>query len=205
VAEPVDKSISVRGETYRKLTHLFALVIPVCYYIFGWSRTTMLLILVPVTIVVILMDISRLKGWRFYNLFRWMVSKMVRNNEQKGDFTGAFYILIASCIAIAIFSKPIALAALTFIIIGDPAAVLVGRNFGRHRFCGQKTIEGSLAFLVATIPVGLLAPDLPTAVGLTGAFVATITEGLSGSIDDNMSVPLISGTVMHIMLKAGLF
>lgn len=205
MAEPIDKSISVRGEMYRKLTHLFALVIPGFYYVFGWSRGTMLFILLPVTIIIILMDISRLKGWKFYNLFRWMVSKMVRSNEKKGNFTGAFYILIASCIVVAIFAKPIALAALTFIIIGDPAAVLVGRSFGKHRHCGQKTVEGSLAFLVVTIPVGLLAPGLPLAVGLTGAFVAAITEGVSGPVDDNMSVPLISGTVMHIMLKTGLF
>lgn len=205
MSEPIDKSISGRGETYRKLTHLFALVIPGCYYAFGWSRATMLFILVPATIVIILMDISRLKGWKFYNLFSWMVSKMVRTNEKKGNFTGAFYILIASCIVVAIFSKPIAMAALTFIIIGDPAAVLVGRNFGKHRYCGQKTVEGSLAFLIATIPVGLLAPDLPVVVGLTGAIIATATEGLSGPVDDNMSVPLITGTVMHIMLKTGLF
>jgi dolichol kinase len=104
-----------------------------------------------------------------------------------------------------LFSKPIAIAALTFIIIGDPAAVLVGRSFGHHHYGGHKSIEGSLAFLAVAIPVGFLAPDLPLAVGLVGAFVAAVTEGLSGPIDDNATVPLISGTIMHIMLKAGIF
>ncbi len=203
--EPINKNISVRGEVYRKLTHLFALVIPGCYYAFSWSRTTMLLVMVPVTIIIVLMDISRLKGWKFYGLFRWMVSRMVRDNEKKGNFTGAFYILITSCIAIAVFSKPIAIAGLAFIMIGDPAAVLVGRKYGRHRFGGHKSIEGSLAFLIVAIPVGLLAPGLPTMVGIVGAVVAAVTEGLSGPIDDNTSVPLISGTVMHIMMQTGLF
>ncbi|HDL02617.1 MAG TPA: hypothetical protein ENH25_00640 [candidate division Zixibacteria bacterium] len=125
---------------------------------------------------------------------------MVRSTETSGDFTGATYILSTVCFTAAFYSKPVAAAALAFIIVGDPASALFGRRYGKHRF-KNKSLEGSLAFLVPATIVGIFAPELPVTVGILGAIVATVTEAVSFKVDDNTTVPLISGLVMTLALK----
>jgi dolichol kinase len=98
------------------------------------------------------------------------------------------------------YDKAVAIAALAFIIVGDTAAALVGRKFGRHYF-RHKTLEGSLGCLLATLLVALVAPGLPLWVALAGAVTATLTEAVSFRIDDNISVPVVSGLIMTLLLK----
>lgn len=193
-----NNQIPFRAEFYRKLTHLGALIIPGGYYYFDFSRVEMLSIMVPVAIGMIFIDISRLRGWRFWNLFKPMIASMAREHELKGDFTGAAYILTTVCLVIALFDKPVAIAALAFIMTGDTAAALIGRKFGKHKY-RHKSLEGSLAFLVAAVITAFFIPGLPLTIGLIGAVVATITEGVSFKIDDNATVPLVSGLVMHLL------
>jgi dolichol kinase len=189
-------------ELWRKATHMGALSIPAGYYILGLSKGTMLTIMVPLTLAMILIDIARFRQWSLWEKFaRRFLSAMVRPHEKQGDFTGATYILIAVCLTVALFTKPIAIAALAFIIVGDSFAAVLGRKFGRHRFGGRKTIEGSFGCLIGTVMVALAVPNLPLPIGLIGACAATLTEAFSLRIDDNLSVPLISGLTMTILQK----
>lgn len=203
-----DASVSTSGqipfvqEIWRKATHMGAMVIPGAYYLTGIEKSAMLMIMIPIALVMVMVDISRLRRWRFWNEFACRIGgKMVRGHEEAGDFTGATYILISVCFTVALFSKPIAVAALAFIIVGDTLAALVGRKFGRHRWFGHKSVEGSLACLVGTVMVAFLAPELTLAVSLFGALVAAVVETLSVSIDDNISVPIVSGVAMTLLSK----
>jgi dolichol kinase len=59
-----------------------------------------------------------------------------------------------------------------------------------------------LCFLAALVVSSLpSAPHLPLWVGIIGASVATLVEAAPLPINDNFSVPLISGLVMHILIK----
>ncbi len=196
--------ISFTGELMRKLTHFLALVIPLGYYLLNLRRWEALAIMIPISIAMVIVDIGRLKNWRIWNLFKGILSPIIREHEMKGDFTGASYILLTSCFAIALFSKPVAVASLAFIMAGDPAAAIIGRKFGRIRF-KSKSLEGSLAFLVMALLVSFVAPDLPLRIGLIGAVVATVTEAVSFHLDDNASVPLVSGLVMELIVKSAIF
>ena len=159
----------------------------------------MLSIMVPVAIAMVIIDISRLKQWRLWKLFEPMINSMAREHELKGDFTGATYILVTSCIVIALFDKPIAMAALAFIMVGDAAAALIGRKFGKHKF-GNKSLEGSLAFFITALVVVFVIPGLPYSIGIVGALFGAITEAVSTKIDDNASVPLVSGLLMQLLM-----
>jgi dolichol kinase len=188
-------------ELMRKGTHMGALVIPGGYYFLHLDRPQMLSIMVPVTVAMILIDIARLRQWLFWKAFaRRIFSPMIRQHEMAGDFTGATYILLSVCLTVALYDKPIAIAAMAFIIVGDTLAALVGRRFGRHKF-GNKSVEGSLACLAGTVIVAVLMPDLPMGIRLLGAVVATIVEALPLSIDDNITVPILSGLSMTLLNK----
>ena len=192
------KQISFVQELARKATHMGALIVPFGYYVFGFDRTEMLSILIPVFLLMLVIDISRLRHWRLWaSVVSPVFGRMIRQHESDGDFTGATYILLSFCLTIGLFDKPIAVAALAFIIVGDTFAALIGRRWGRHRF-RTKSVEGSLGCLVGTIIVALLVPELAIVVGLIGAVVATVTEALSFGIDDNISVPLVSGLIMTL-------
>jgi dolichol kinase len=193
--------IPFTGELARKATHLGALVIPGGYHILRLDKADMLAIMIPITLLMILIDISRLRDWAIYRSFMGrFVTPMIRDHEHAGDFSGATYILLSVCLTVALYSKPIAVAALAFIIVGDVFAALIGRKFGRHRF-GRKSVEGSLACLVGTLVVALLVPEMALPVSVFGAVVATITEAASFRIDDNISVPIVSGLAMTIFAK----
>lgn len=192
--------ISFKGEILRKLTHLFALVIPCGYYLLGLDKGTALAIMIPVTLAMVIVDIGRLRNWRIWYLLKPFLAPIIREHEMKGDFTGASYILATSCFAIAMFSKPVAVASLAFIMAGDPSAAIIGRKWGKHRY-GSKSFEGSLAFLLSALIVAWIAPGLPLEVGIVGALVATVTEAVSSGVDDNASVPLVSGLAMHLLVR----
>ncbi len=196
-----DGQISFAQELLRKTTHMGAMVIPGGYYLLGLEKGGALSIMVPITLFMILIDISRLRQWGLWrHVFGKVFAPMIRAHEQAGDFTGATYILISACATIALFSKPIAIAALAFIIVGDSLAAVIGRRYGRHRFLNGKSFEGSAACLFGTVVVALVARylDLPVSIGLIGALTAAVIEALPLGVDDNISVPLVSGAIMTL-------
>ncbi len=179
-----------------------ALAIP-SLYLWGLdsNKTIALSILVPIALFMTLVDVSRLRNWPMWQLFRPLSGSMVRKHEEEGDFTGAFYILWMFCLVIAIFDPIIASISASFIIVGDTLAALIGRRYGKHRFRG-KSLEGSLACLFGTLVVAYVGSSLfaiPLAITVIGAFVATIVEAIPDFIDDNLSVPLISALVMTLI------
>lgn len=193
-----DGQISISAELVRKGIHLCALTIPV-----GYSLMPFLPAILAVSAaagISILLDIARFRGWRLWKIVAVILTPIIRDHEFKGSFIGASYILTTSAVTIALFPKTIAVAAIVFIIIGDTAAAIIGRLLGRHRLIGKKTIEGSLACLVSLILVSFLIPGLPLVAGLAGALAATLAEAFSGKIDDNLTVPIISGLVMLLVM-----
>ncbi len=182
-------------EFKRKAIHLGALSIPMGYYFL--PKRTALLVLIPIVLIILTGDIIRLKELPGSNLIKRIFGAMLRDHEN-ADLSGASYILSGAAFTIAAFSKPVALAALGFIILGDIAAALVGRKYGRIKI-GDKTLEGSLTFFGVCILVALLVPDLSFVIGIIGALIATFIEALTLPLDDNLIVPVICGLAMQIL------
>ncbi len=124
---------------------------------------------------------------------------MIRSKESK-DFIGATYILTGSIITIFMFDKPIAIAAIAFIVVGDTAGAIVGRLWGRVRF-RSKSLEGSIGFFAACFLVSLIIPGIPFWVKVAGAFTATIVEAITLHIDDNFIVPITSAALMQVIVS----
>jgi dolichol kinase len=200
--------ISFYNEFKRKGIHLFALCIPVGYFFL--PKPISLLILSPFVVGSIIMDIIRLRRLPLHGFLNRLLGPILREHEG-ADFAGSSYILSASFLCILLFDKSVAVAAICFIILGDIAAALVGRRFGKMRFKwgfkknslanNRKSLEGSFSCLLMCMLVAVLVPHLPLWVGLIGAMIATIAEGLTLPINDNFSVPLVSGLFMQILVQ----
>jgi len=108
---------------------------------------------------------------------------------------------IAVLLTILTVPKIAALVAIYTLAIADPLAAIVGIRFGRRRIAQKRTIEGSLAFFVATVAIA--APVLRWGTGaaqLTAAeasatigIVAAGCELLPLRIDDNLTIPVVVG------------
>lgn len=199
-AEDMDNELEITylNESLRKATHLFGLVIPVGYFL--TNREIALCVLIPIMLFFVLFDTARIRGWSLWAIVEPIWGRMIRPQEMK-RYTGASYIMLASVLTIAMFPKMIAVCALTFIIIGDTAGAMIGRKWGKHKF-RNKSYEGSTAFFLSSLIPAAMIPGFPFWIGAVGALIATITEALSGDIDDNLSVPLVSGLAMHLLIKA---
>ncbi len=194
-----ESDIPISAELVRKGIHLFALVIPIGYF-FLTFQIAIISVLVASGIS-ILLDLSRFKGWPLWRLTARLLKPIIREHEFKGGFTGSTYILATSSLSIFLFPKMVAISAIVFIIIGDTAAALIGRIYGKHRLVKGKSIEGSTACLISLMIATFFIPGLPIWVGFAGAFAATAAEAFSGKLDDNFTVQVASGLVMLGMLR----
>ena len=187
-----------RSEYFRKIIHIFNLVIPFTYLFFLESRFQALRILVPLTLFAIVIEYLRVRSAVIKKIFNNFLKSMLRIHEMDGKYTGATWVFISSTLTIAIFPKEIAIISLVYMSLGDTIAGLVGRKFGKTKFY-NKSIEGSLAGLIVCLLSGYLVNlTLPLVVVFSGAFAAMFIELLPMPIDDNLSVPLFAGTIMVI-------
>ncbi len=187
-------------ELLRKTTHLAGFFLPLLYIVL--EKSTMLLIVGCLAGIAVIVEFLKWVSERFRDLFFCVFKSILRTHEQKGAITGATYYIVSILLCIFFFEKSIAIVCIFFIILGDTAAALVGRRWGRTRLIGNKSLEGSAAcFIVCTAITLLWLKQLNPVVGITGAFVATLVELLPFRIDDNLTVPLISGAVMQLMIK----
>ena len=187
------------SELLRKLLHLSNLVIPFTYLFYFESKVQALIILLPITSFAFLIEYLRINSTSVKNTFDKYLFSMLRKHEKSGKYTGATWVFISSTLSIGIFPKEIAIISLVYMSIGDTAAGLIGRKFGRIKIF-NKTLEGALAGFIVCLMVGLMIDlNLSKTVVTIGALSATIIELMPIPIDDNLRIPLFSGTVMYFM------
>ena len=185
-------------ELRRKSIHLLGLVVPILY--FFTSRD--LAIIGVGGLVVLALAAELLKGLvpTFRAIFLRIFSPILRSQEQKGGLTGATYFLIGSFLCILLFDKTLAIVCLCFLTLGDLCAALIGKQWGRIKLFSRKSLEGSLACFVVCTAAALLI-GLHPVLAIAGALVATLIELLPIGVDDNVTIPLISGLAMHLLVS----
>ena len=186
---------------WRRLFHLIAgSSIPIAGIIVVSPH--MVMVLAALSGSALALDLVRFRlGWLNRYFLRWLAPLLKGSEERR--ITGATYLLIAALAVFWLFDSTIAVASLLFLSLGDPAAALVGRPMPGPRIWG-KSPGGTAAFLAVSLAVvGVLA-----ATGvieyhwglLVGAAVAALVELASLPPDDNLTVPLISGSAMHALV-----
>jgi dolichol kinase len=140
----------------------------------------------------------------------WVNRLFVRAEEQVREAAMTPF-AIAVLLTILAVPKLAALVAIYVLAIADPLAAVVGIRFGRRRITANRSVEGSLAFLAATIAIAVLVlrwgtgatawpiAGAATAIGL----IAIACELLPLRIDDNLTIPIVVGFATWAV--AGLF
>jgi len=195
----IDRS-NMKSKLWRRLWHLAGgSVFPVLAFFV--PKEALLTILGAVTGVFVIWEIARLKNRR---VNKWMSShlRVMLKEEEQLRPTGTTYLLLASLAAFLLFEKYVAITSLLFLSIGDLVAAVIGEEYGRQVLFKNKTLEGSLACLVSCLLIGMLmvgiSPTMGLAVADIGAVSAAVVELLPIPIDDNLTIPLLSGAMMTL-------
>jgi glycerol-3-phosphate acyltransferase PlsY len=130
--------------------------------------------------------------------------QIIRKRE-KGHISSITNFMLGLFLTLIIIKKELFLATLGFTAVGDMFSKIVGINYGKTAiFGGKKTLEGTIGFLVSALAVAFalyIAGVLPLWIGIVGAVIASATEVLPSQIDDNISIPIVSGTALEILYR----
>lgn len=152
-------------------------------------------------------DLLRMNNSRLNSSIVKIMSPFLRESERNGLSGLPFYALGVS-ITLFLYSKPIAFMACLFLIIGDPISSFAGIKFGSRQLINGKSLEGFMAGFAACFIVclGLLSSDhqLNSQVfifSILAGFVGALSEFVSGKIDDNLTIPILSGMGITLINK----
>jgi dolichol kinase len=130
--------------------------------------------------------------------FHALVGTMLRERESR-QLTGATTLAMGYTVAVLLLPGWPAVAAILIAGVADPAAALVGRRFGRHRYPGGKSLEGSAAFLAVALAVLLAVPGVGAAGAAMVALTLTILEAPTLPVDDNLYLPVLAAAAVALL------
>lgn len=191
-----------KDELKRKGFHLISLV-----YVFGyWYLPENIVIsgLAIAIFIVALLELLRFKVPKCNEFFCNNFKGFYRPEEAK-KVSGLIGTLLGALIAIVLFRtgganpNPLVFASLLYLAFGDSIAALVGRTIGKHKLITGKSIEGSIACLLACFIAGLFIFNWKFA--LAGAVIATIVEAIPWKINDNFWMQIINAGLLTLLAQ----
>ena len=169
----------------------------ICIYITGNILLASLIFLLAV--LYIISELARVRGINIPILSA--VTWSAANKPELYEFaTAPIHFALGIAISLLIFPEPISYVAITVLTLGDGGAHIFGMKFGKTKlpFNKGKNIEGTIfgvifAFLGAMIFVDPVRALIAAAVGM-------LVEGIPSPINDNLTIPLVSGLVLALIM-----
>lgn len=139
--------------------------------------------------------------------FSYFLKHFERGN-QKTQFPGKglIFFFIGVLLVVELFEKDIALASIMILGLGDSVSHVVGEKYGHLKnifhWKGNKLLEGTLAGTFAGTLGAMFF--VPWQMAFIASFMAMVAEVIKidfndNTLDDNLVVPLIAGTVMFLI------
>lgn len=201
----VNVNKSFRKELYRKLIHLSSLWIPLVIYFV--PEETSILIFSAIFLGDALLEYGNFKKWSWArNTFGFLFSRALRSKEisrQQFQVSGSMYVMAAAIVCTALFSKNIAVIAMTVMLISDTCSALFGKAYGTRQIYKNKSLEGTTAFFVSALVINMLFNNLFVfgPANVIACILATMAEVYEEktNIDDNLAIPLAVGITLSLL------
>ena len=194
-------SSSSQVQPLRKLIHLGGAIFALLYLI--GPRSFVLLSAVVTLVLVWGVEWARQRFSSIARIFEKFIGPALRQGEARQP-TAGLWSMVGILITLLIFERALAIPAILYAHLGDPAAEVVGRRWGRHRLPNGKSLEGSLGCLVVGLISGLICCQvLPLSPGVAvfGALSATIAEAVPLWLGDNLLMAPFAGLAMALVTR----
>ena len=145
-------------------------------------------------------ELVRLRKEKVNQLFISFARGVLRERERT-QISGFTYYCFGVSLTFFLFPYKLAFLAVFFLIFGDPAAAIVGSLYGKTQLVKGKSLEGSLACLLVCAIVSLIYVQIvPLGVSVFPFVILAATAAMLAElvtfIDDNLTLPLISGFLL---------
>ena len=187
-------------EIRRQVFHLILGLVIVSLYLIGVLTQGTLLIIFFIGLITSLLSNKYKIPVIYWFLKKFEREKDLKENPGKGVLT----FIGGSLLALVFFEENIALAAIMILAVGDSISHIVGKHFGKRKYLinSPKYLEGTVAgIFFASIAASFFVGSKLAFIGSAAAMILESIELKIGKtiIDDNLTVPLVAGLVMHLL------
>lgn len=184
-----------RREVARKAIHLSSTAVPIALAL-GVERRVALLVLGGLALAAVVIEIMRATSTTVGARFDALFAPLLRPHEAR-RVTGATWLMCSMFVAVLLLPPAAAIVATWAAAVGDAAAALVGMRFGRRRSVRDgKSLEGSIACLLATLFGALLLAHPGITTALVVSVAAAVAERFPWPRDDNIRIIAVVGVTM---------
>jgi len=187
-----------RSETIRETIHIGGILVPIfCMYLLDYHIAAILVLLF--TLFYIASEIARLEGINF-PVLPAITRRAARKQELHGFALDPVSFALSIFLSLILFTVPINYASIAILTLGDSAAIISGKKFGKivFPFNKGKRVEGTVfGFFFAFVGALIFINDPVKA--LIGAAVGMLAECIPLPVSDNLTMPLASGLAMTII------
>lgn len=189
----------------RKIWHIGGVLILFLFYtyapLFICKIASILAFLILISI-----DYYRLRNHKVNKLVTHYLRPIMRQTEVN-SLAGTTFLISGVLILVFSFDRIVVQLSLLYLALADPIASFFGIKYGKEKILGNKTLQGFLAGFAVCVCVSwlfLVVKDFD----LWRALVASILGGFIGAmaelvpirgIDDNLTIPVISGSGLTII------
>ncbi|MBY0472067.1 SEC59/DGK1/VTE5 family protein [bacterium] len=190
----------------RKIWHMSMGLMMAAIYMSGMSRGAAILTLGAALALVIGFEMIRLRIPSLNEKVTRVLGPIMRSSEIN-QVSGIAYYISAVILSIAIFPKTIAILSVLYLAVGDPVASFVGITYGSKtpRLADGKSLAGTAAGILACFLVGViflssigLSIPMTLLLAVIGGVSGGVAELLPLEIDDNFSIPIVSGFALWL-------
>lgn len=147
----------------------------------------------------------RLRVPKINYLVTSVMGPFMRESE-RNDYSGFPYYALGCSLSLFFYEEKIALLSILFLIFADPVCSFFGVLYGKNKLIGQKSFQGAIAgFVVCTVVAlvyGLIFRGYSSNLlifSVLAGFIGATAELCSVWVDDNLTIPVVSGFGMTIL------
>ncbi|NUM89670.1 MAG: hypothetical protein HUU37_10730 [Bdellovibrionales bacterium] len=193
----------------RKLFHVSgAAVLLIPYLVLGFSRETMAGMLGAILTFVMAMEYARMR-WPAFNAVTARIMGPILRDTELDRWSGIPFYMASCLFAFLVFPHHIAVLSILYLAFGDPSSSFFGVLYGKNRLFPNKSLQGTVGgFLVCALATWIyfrlagLSGEKILVFAIIGGFAGSVAELLPLHIDDNFSIPVVSGAIMALAFWA---
>ncbi len=177
----------------------------IVYYATDYTLQSVANSLLIFSLVAFLVEFLRLRNEKM-NLFLMSIMRPFMRESEKTSVSGLPFYALGVGLTLTLFPERIAILSVLFLVFADPIASVFGILYGKDKILPNKSLQGTLAAFTVCYAITLVYgmrfsnPNINLlCFSLLAGVVGSFSELCSRYIDDNLSIPVISGTILYLI------